>query len=95
MVAVRLQCSTRWSVPQVRVIGFCSGGTGYERGTLGVRGDVLLWVALQASLMAECFADGAVDAEGGMGVSELVGTSPVSEHAADSDAGLRRATRSS
>jgi hypothetical protein len=52
-----------------------------------VRGDVLLWVALQASLMAECFADGAVDAEGGIGVSELVGTSPVSEHAADSDAG--------
>ena len=76
-------------------IRFCSGGTGYERGTLGVRGDVLLWVALQASLMAECFADGAVDAEGGIGVSELVGTSPVSEYTADSDGGLRCATRSS
>ncbi len=45
--------------------------------------------------MAEGFADGAVDAEGGIGVSELVGTSAVSEHAADSDAGLRCATRSS
>jgi hypothetical protein len=49
------------------------GGTGYERGTLWVRGDVLLGVALQASLMAECFADGAGDADGGIGVSELVG----------------------
>ena len=74
---------------------FSSGSTGCERGTLGVRGDVLLGVALQASLMAECFANGAGDAEGGIGVSELVGASPVSEHAADSDFGLRHATRSS
>ena len=71
------------------------GGTGYERGTLRVRGDVLLWVALQASLMAECFADGAGDADGGIGVSELVGASDVSEHAADGDFGLCRPGRSS
>ena len=51
------------------------GGTGYECGTLGVGGDVLLWVARQASLMAECFADGAGDPEGGIGVSKLVGAS--------------------
>ena len=68
-------------------VGGVVGGTGYERGTLGVRGDVLLWVALQASLMAECFADGAGDSEGGIGVSELVGASHVSEHAADGDFG--------
>ena len=35
--------------------------------------------------MAECFADGTGDAEGGIGVSELVCASPVSEHPADSD----------
>ena len=33
--------------------------------------------------MAECFADGAGDSEGGIGVSELVGASHVSEHTAD------------
>jgi hypothetical protein len=71
------------------------GGTGYERGTLGVRGDVLLGVALQASVMAECFAGGAGDAEGGVGMSELVGASPVSEYAVDGDFGLCRAGRSS
>jgi hypothetical protein len=64
------------------------GGTGCERGTLWVRGDVLLGVALQASLMAECFADGTGDADCGIGVSELVGASHVSEHAADGDFGL-------
>jgi hypothetical protein len=53
-----------------------------------VRGDVLLRVALQAPLIAECFADGAGDPEGGIGVSELVGASPVSEHPADGDPGL-------
>ena len=71
------------------------GGTGYERGTLCVRGDVLLWVALQASLMAECFADGAGDTDCGIGVSELVGASHVSEHAADGDFRLCRAGCSS
>ena len=71
------------------------GAAGYERGTLGVRSDVLLRVALQASLMAECFADGAGDAESGVGVSELVGASPVSDHAVDGDCGLCRARRSS
>ena len=71
------------------------GGTGYERGTLRVRGDVVLWVALQASLMAECFADGAGDADGGIGVSELVGASHVSEYAADGDFGLCHAGCSS
>ena len=55
----------------------------------------MLWVALQASLMAECFADGAGDANYGIGVSELVGASHVSEHAADGDFGLCRARRSS
>jgi hypothetical protein len=70
-------------------------GTGYERGALGVRGDVLLGVALQASLMAECFAGGAGDAEGGVGVSELVGASPVSEYEVDGDFGLCRTRRSS
>jgi hypothetical protein len=45
----------------------------------------VLGVPLQASLMAECFAGGAGDAEGGVGVSQLVGASPVSEHAVDSD----------
>jgi hypothetical protein len=76
-------------------VGGAVGGTGYERGTLGVRGDELLWVALHASLMAECFADGAGDLEGRIGVSELVGASHVSEHAADGDFGLCRAGRSS
>ena len=70
-------------------------GTGYERGTLCVRGDVSLWVALQASLMAERFADGAGDADCRIGVSELVGASHVSEHAADGDLGLCRAGCSS
>jgi len=74
----------------------CLGGsTGYERSTLCVRGDVLLWVALQASLMAECLADGAGDADCGIGVSELVGASHVSEHAADGDFGLGHAGCSS
>jgi hypothetical protein len=78
------------------VSGFLSGGgTGYERGTLGVRGDVLLGVALQASVMAECFAGGTVDAEGRVGMSELVGASPVSEYAVDGDFGLCRTRRSS
>jgi hypothetical protein len=77
------------------VSGFLlGGGTGYERGTLGVRGDVLLGVALQASVMAECFAGGAGDAEGGVGMSELVGASPVSEYAVDGDFGLCRTRRS-
>jgi hypothetical protein len=76
-------------------VGGMVGDTGYERRTLGVRGDVLLWVALQAPLMAECFADGAGDSEGGIGVSELVGASHVSEHAADGDFGLCRAGPSS
>ena len=76
-------------------VGGMVGGTGHERRTLGVRGDVLLWVALQASLMAESFADGAGDSEGRIGVSELVGASHVSEHAADGDFGLCRGTRSS
>jgi hypothetical protein len=71
------------------------GSTGYERSTLCVRGDVVLWVALQASLMAECLADGAGDADCGIGVSELVGASHVSEHAADGDLGLCHAGRSS
>jgi hypothetical protein len=71
------------------------GGAGCERGTLGVRGDVLLGVALQASVMAECFAGGAGDAEGGVGMSELVGASPVSEYAVDGDFGLCRTRRSS
>jgi len=71
------------------------GGAGCERGTLGVGGDVLLGVALQASVMAECFAGGAGDAEGGVGMSELVGASPVSEYAVDGDFGLCRARRSS
>jgi hypothetical protein len=62
--------------------------SGYERRTLGVRGDVLLGVALQASLMAECLAGRAGDAEGGIGMSKLVGASHVSEHAADGDSGL-------
>lgn len=55
----------------------------------------MLWVALQASLMAECFADGAGNAEGGVGVCELVGASPVSDHAVDGDFGLCRTMRSS
>ena len=77
------------------IIRVSSGGSGRERSTLGVRSDVLLWVALQASLMAECFADRAGDAEGGVGVSTLVGASPVSKHAVDCDSGLRHASRSS
>jgi hypothetical protein len=71
------------------------GGAGCECGTLGVGGDVLLGVALQASVMAECFAGGAGDAEGGVGMSELVGASPVSEYAVDGDFGLCRTRRSS
>ena len=55
----------------------------------------MLGVALQASVMAECFAGGAVDAEGGVGMSELVGASPVSEYAVDGDFGLCRTRRSS
>jgi hypothetical protein len=78
------------------VSGFLlSGGIGYEGGALGVRADVLLGVALQASVMAECFAGGTVDAEGGVGMSELVGASTVREYAVDGDFGLRRTTRSS
>jgi hypothetical protein len=45
--------------------------------------------------MAESFADGAGDTDGRIGVSELVGASHVSEHAADGDFGLCRAERSS
>ncbi len=45
--------------------------------------------------MAECFADGAGDPEGGIGVSELVSASPVSEHPADGDPGLCYVARSS
>ena len=45
--------------------------------------------------MAECFADGAGDAEGGIGMSELVGASHVSEDAADGDFGLCHAGCSS
>ena len=71
------------------------GSTGYERSTLCVRGDVVLWIALQASLMAECLADGAGDADCGIGVSQLIGASHISEHAADGDFGLCRAGRSS
>ena len=71
------------------------GGAGYERRTLDVRGDVLLGVALQASLMAECFAGGAGDAEGRVGMSKLVGASHVSDHATDGDFGLRYTARSS
>ena len=71
------------------------GGTGYERHTLGMRGDVLLGVALQASLMAECFADGAGEAEGRVGVSKLVGASHIGEYAADGDSGLCHTGRSS
>jgi hypothetical protein len=48
-----------------------------------MRRDVLLGVSLQASLMAERFAGRAGDAEGRVGVSELVSASPVSEHAVD------------
>jgi hypothetical protein len=78
------------------VSGFLlGGGTGYERGTLGVRGDVLLGVALQASVMAEYLAGGAGDAEGGVGMSELVGASRVSDYAVDGDFGLCRTRRSS
>ena len=70
-----MNCSLETSRTQL------GGGAGDERGTLGVRGDVLLWIALQASLMTECFADGAGDPEGGIGVSELVGASHISGHA--------------
>ena len=55
----------------------------------------MLGVALQASLMTECFAAGAGDAEGGVGMSKLVGASHVSEHTADGDFGLRHTGRSS
>ncbi len=68
---------------------------GDERGALGVRRDIDLGISLQASLMAECFAGGAGNAESGVGVSELVGASHVSEHAADGDSGLCRGARSS
>jgi hypothetical protein len=71
------------------------GGNLYERDTLGVRGDILLWVALQASLMAECFADGAGDADCGIGMSELIGASHVGDHPADGEFGLCHARRSS
>jgi len=71
------------------------GGTGDERYTLGMRGDVLLGVALQASLMAECFADGAGEAEGRVGVSKLVSASHIGEYAADGDSGLCHTGRSS
>ncbi len=93
------RCGLRGSQGAARLAAVASsplgGGTGYKRGTLGVRGDVLLWVALHASLMAECFADGAGDAEGGIGMSELVGASHVSEDAADGDFGLCHAGCSS
>ena len=78
-----------------------SGGTGIEwrhrRRARHARraGDVLLGVALQASLMAECFAGGAGDAEGRVGVSELVGAAPVSDDAIDGDFGLCSTGRSS
>ena len=72
-----------------------TSGTSDERGTLGVRGDVLLGVALQASLMAECFAGGAGDAEGRVGVSELVGAAPVSDDAINGNFGLCSTGRSS
>jgi hypothetical protein len=93
------RCGLRGS--QARRLGaaVCSSplgsDAGYERGTLCMRGDVLLWVAFQASLMAECFADGAGHADGGIGMSKLVGASHVSEHAADGDFGLCRAGRPS
>jgi hypothetical protein len=45
--------------------------------------------------MAECFADGAGDADCGIGVSKLVGASHISEHPADGDFGLCRAGCSS
>jgi hypothetical protein len=73
----------------------CLGrSTGCERSTLCVRGDVMLWVALQASLMAERLADRAGDTDCGIGVSELIGASHVSDHAADGDFGLCHAGRS-
>ncbi len=74
---------------------FLGGGAGYECRTLDVRGDVMLGVALQASLMAECLAGGAGDAEGRIGMSKLVGASHVSDHATDGDFGLRYTARSS
>lgn len=55
----------------------------------------MLGVALQASVMTECFAGGAGDAEGRVGMSKLVGASHVSEYAADGDFGLRHAGCSS
>ena len=55
----------------------------------------MLGVALQASLMAECFAGGAGDTEGRVGMSKLVGASHVSEHAADGDFRLCHTVRSS
>ena len=70
-------------------------GTSDERGTLGVRGDVLLGIALQASLMAERFAGGAGDAEGRVGVSELVGAAQVSDDAINGNFGLCSPGRSS
>ena len=54
----------------------------------------MLGVALQASLMAECFAGGAGDAEGRVSMSKLVGASHVSEYAADGDFGLCHTGRS-
>jgi hypothetical protein len=77
-------------------VGFPSGGgPDRERRPLGVRGDVLLGVAFQAALMAECLAGGAGHAEGRVGMSELVGASHVGEHAADGDFGLCHTGRSS
>ena len=51
----------------------------------------MLGVSLQASLMAERFAGWAGDAEGGVGVSELVSAAPVSDYAVDGNFGLCRA----
>jgi hypothetical protein len=81
--------------PATAWCSFLGGGTADERGALGVRSDVLLGIALQAPLVAECFTGRAGDTESGIGVRELVGTSPVSDYAIDGDFGLGRATRSS
>ena len=72
-----------------------TSGTSDERGTLGVRGDVLLGVALQASLVAERFASGAGDAEGRVSVSELVGAAQISDDAINGNFGLCSTGRSS
>ena len=60
-----------------------------------MRRDVLLGVALQASLMAERFAGGASDAEGRVGVRELVGAAEISDDAIDGNFGLCSTARSS